>query len=132
MEPATKRRRIASHVVKPWQEILQDIDLMVCDMAGTTVQEGGIVYKTLRQSMQKHGLQVSEADMHPWHGAKKEAVIEHFAKQAGLSETERQEKVKICSKTFTDSIEDAYFSPSAPIGPIDAGLKDWFERLRKV
>lgn len=43
------------------------IKLVVCDMAGTTVEEHGLVYKVLRESMIHHGLTVSEKDMHPWH-----------------------------------------------------------------
>lgn len=66
--------------------VLEDIDLMVCDMAGTTIQEGGVVYKTLRLSMQEYGLKVAEEEMCPWHGAKKEAVIEHFVRKSGRSE----------------------------------------------
>ncbi|KOO21276.1 3-hydroxyisobutyrate dehydrogenase [Chrysochromulina tobinii] len=58
--------------------------LLVCDMAGTTVDEGGLVYIVLRESMNAAGLEVSEADMHPWHGAAKEEVVAHFAaKQRG-------------------------------------------------
>ena len=44
------------------------IKLVVCDMAGTTVEEHGLVYKVLRESMVHHGLPVSAAEMHPWHG----------------------------------------------------------------
>merc|ERR1712232_832588 len=122
----------APHVTKSLEEMMETVDLMVCDMAGTTVEEGGIVYKTLRQSMITHGLEVSEADMHPWHGAKKEAVIEHFAKRAGLSQAEQEAKVNVCAETFMKSIDAAYFSDSAPVGPIDAGLTVWFEQLSKV
>ncbi|CAE8689969.1 unnamed protein product, partial [Polarella glacialis] len=56
--------------------VLENVDLLVCDMAGTVVQEGGLVYRTLQLCMQ-----VADDEMHPWHGAKKEAVIEHFARK---------------------------------------------------
>ena len=56
--------------------LLDNIDLLVCDMAGTTVSEGGVVYNVLRESMGKHNVHVTEEEMHPWHGAKKESVIE--------------------------------------------------------
>lgn len=114
------------------RDILNHIDLMVCDMAGTTVQEGGIVYKTLQTSMQKHGLVVSERDIDPWHGAKKEAVIEHFAKKLGLGDAELEAKVTEISKTFVESIDSAYFSPTSKVGPIDTSLLDWFQKLRAL
>ena len=47
------------------------IQLVVCDMAGTTVEEHGLVYKVLREAMVEHGLSVSEHEMRPWHGAAK-------------------------------------------------------------
>jgi len=114
------------------RNILENIDLMVCDMAGTTVQEGGVVYKTLQQSMQKHGLSVSATDVDPWHGAKKEAVIEHFAKKAGLSGPALEARVLEISDTFVNSIEDSYFSEAAEIGPIDVGLLGYFRQLREA
>ena len=43
-----------------------------------------MVYETLREVMIADGLTVTEGDMHAWHGAKKEAVLEHFARE-GLS-----------------------------------------------
>ena len=61
--------------------LLSGYELIVCDMAGTTIEEGGMVYETLRQVMVDDGLDVSVEAMHPWHGAKKEAVLEHFARQ---------------------------------------------------
>ena len=45
------------------------IELLVCDMAGTTVDEQGLVYSTLRACMNDAGLDVSEAEMHARHGA---------------------------------------------------------------
>lgn len=69
------------------RNLLADMDMLVCDMAGTTIDEGGVVYTVLRQSMVKHGMDVTEADMHPWHGAKKEAVIEHFLQEKRLKDS---------------------------------------------
>ena len=59
------------YLAKLSRGLFNDIDLLVCDMAGTTVEEGGVVYKVLRESMVAFGLPVTEHDMHPWHGAKK-------------------------------------------------------------
>mmetsp|Transcript_14590 Transcript_14590/g.28566 ORF Transcript_14590/g.28566 Transcript_14590/m.28566 type:complete len:249 (-) Transcript_14590:283-1029(-) len=40
--------------------------------------------------MNAHGLGVSEEAMHPWHGAKKEAVIEHFLLEDQLAQSLKQ------------------------------------------
>ena len=36
--------------------INKSIKLLVCDMAGTTVNEGGIVYKTLYNTIKEYGI----------------------------------------------------------------------------
>jgi phosphonatase-like hydrolase len=80
------------------------IKLIVCDMAGTTVEEHGIVYKTLREAMVTHGLTVSEAEMHPWHGAAKGAVTAHFlGREPGVSVTAKE-----IDQTFEELVTKAY------------------------
>lgn len=111
--------------------LLDDIDLMVCDMAGTTVQEGGLVYQILQQSIQDDGLAVSDADFHPWHGAKKEQVIEHFVRQNGGDDTDVIEKTVVrIGDVFLARIEKAYFAADSPVSLIDPGLLGYMKRLQ--
>jgi phosphonatase-like hydrolase len=112
--------------------ILENIDLMVCDMAGTTVQEGGLVYKTLQLSMKEYGLDVSDEAIEPWHGAKKEAVIEHFARQDGTPEDELEKRINLIGDAFVRSIEESYFSEATTIEHIDASLFSYFKELKKA
>lgn len=116
-------------LAKVSRHLLQGIDLMVCDMAGTTVSEGGIVYETLQQAMIDDGLKVSNEDMHPWHGAKKEQVIAHFA-QLQRDGAEVQAAVDRISEVFIQKIEKAYFSDASPLALIDPGLLSYFQQLR--
>jgi len=111
--------------------ILENIDLLVCDMAGTTVQEGGLVYKTLQLSMKEYGLVVSDEEMEPWHGAKKESVIEHFARKHGTPENQLEEKIAKISDAFVKAIDEAYFDEASVIGPIDVGLIGYFKQLQQ-
>mmetsp|Transcript_42131 Transcript_42131/g.63643 ORF Transcript_42131/g.63643 Transcript_42131/m.63643 type:complete len:301 (+) Transcript_42131:57-959(+) len=110
--------------------VLENIDLMVCDMAGTTVQEGGLVYRVLRESMIKGGLQASEEEMHAWHGAKKEAVIEHFARKSGVSDSDLEARIVSIADLFMSSIDEAYFNDASTIGHIDIGLFGYFTKLK--
>jgi phosphonatase-like hydrolase len=111
--------------------ILENIDLMVCDMAGTTVEEGGLVYKILQRSMNEFGLNVDDDAMHPWHGAKKEAVIEHFARQSGVvADHELEDKITRIANLFTSAIDEAYFDEAATISHIDASLFSYFSQLK--
>lgn len=112
------------------RHVLENIDLMVCDMAGTTVQEGGLVYQILQKSMQDGGLAVSDSDMHAWHGAKKEAVIEHFARQAGIPDHELECKILEIADVFTAAIDKAYFDEASSISHIDIDLSSYFRHLK--
>merc|ERR1719487_2990201 len=109
---------------------LKDIDLVVCDMAGTVVDEGGIVYETLQRVMNEDGLNVSNDAMHAWHGAKKEAVIEHFAMQAGTSQADLEAQIVRISDNFLKAIEDQYFSDSSSVTLIDPTLEAWIKALQ--
>eukprot|EP00928_Gymnodinium_smaydae_P065320 TRINITY_DN48485_c0_g1_i1.p1 TRINITY_DN48485_c0_g1~~TRINITY_DN48485_c0_g1_i1.p1 ORF type:complete len:300 (-),score=59.42 TRINITY_DN48485_c0_g1_i1:318-1217(-) len=114
------------------RNVLENIDLIVYDMAGTTVQEGGIVYKTLQQVMQNAGLEVPDEAMHPWHGAKKEAVIAHFARQNGTPDSELEDLVVKLGDAFIAAIDEAYFNEASPINHIDVGLLGYFRQLQSV
>jgi len=110
---------------------LEDIELIVCDMAGTTVMEGGVVYKTLRAAMNADGLNVSEHDMHAWHGAKKEAVIANFAKEHGNTpDGELEARVKRVAHLFEEMIHEAYFGETSKVGLIGDDLRSWMFSLQ--
>jgi len=117
---------------KASRQVLSNIDLMVCDMAGTTVQEGGIVYKTLRRVIEEDGIPVTSEEFHPWHGAKKEQVIEHFARAAGTPEHEIEERVVRVSDAFVKAIDEAYFSESSEISRIDNDLLRYINSLQSA
>jgi len=111
------------------QDALKNIDLVVYDMAGTVVEEGGVVYKTLRRVMVEDGMDVSEEAIHPWHGARKESVIEHFAKLDATPEHEIEGRVQKISAAFETAIMDAYFGTESKVAHID---KDLMKYLRKM
>lgn len=127
--PLTLSKRMTAKVTR---NVMEGIDLMICDMAGTTVQEGGLVYKTLQLAMKEHGLDVSDHEMEPWHGAKKESVIEHFARRAGIPNEMLEEKITKIGETFVTAIDEAYFAEASTIGPIDVGLLGYFENLKRA
>jgi len=51
------------------------IDLVVLDIAGTTVDEGLQVYRVLEQTVIAHGGSPSPADIDRWHGANKHEAL---------------------------------------------------------
>ena len=106
------------------------IQLLVCDMAGTTVNEAGLVYIVLRESMHDAGLTVSEGDMHEWHGAGKSEVVGHFATREGASDSAIRELEAKINATFEDRLHAAYMAEGSPLALIDPTLPAYFESLR--
>lgn len=110
--------------------MLDGFELMVCDMAGTTVEEGGMVYETLRDVMLADGLEVSVDDMHPWHGAKKEAVLEHFCLQHETPLHEIEGRILRIADAFTDQIKAKYSSKDSGVTHINEKLSAYLRGLR--
>jgi len=111
-------------------KLMRNIDLLVCDMAGTTVEEGGMVYKILRQTMVDAGVDVSEEAMHPWHGAKKEAVIEHFLKEINTPAPLIPRLVESIGEDFLRMIDEAYFAEASCVKFIDPKLPEYIRGLQ--
>lgn len=128
---ASPRIALSDHMSqRTTRNILNNIDLLVSDMAGTVVEEGGIVYATLQKVMVEDGLDVPDEAMDPWHGAKKEAVIEHFAKLSGTPEDKLDAQIVRISDNFLKAIEDAYFSDDGGVKFIDPNLPAFITNLQ--
>ena len=52
--------------------------MLICDMAGTIIQENGIVYKTLFDSIKKFKPDLKMSQIDDFHGYNKSEVIKHF------------------------------------------------------
>jgi hypothetical protein len=81
--------------------------------------------------MVNDGLSVSEAEMHPWHGAKKEAVIAHFAESQGTPPgPELEKRIAKCGADFEAEIDKAYFQPGSPVSLIHPDVLSWIKNLQ--
>ena len=116
------------------------IKLVICDMAGTTVEEHGAVYRVLRETMNKHGLRgstksgpITEDDMHEWHGAAKGEVIRHFLnhsfERSSFVESRPDIAVKDIDDSFEGNIKETYAEPGA-VDFICPTLPDWLGKCR--
>jgi phosphonatase-like hydrolase len=59
------------------------IELVVLDMAGTTVDEGQQVYRVLAETAIAHGASPSEADIARWHGSAKHEALRALLTPSG-------------------------------------------------
>lgn len=106
--------------------LFNNIKLIVFDMAGTTVNEGGIVYKTLLSTMKDYGLNVSSME-HWWYGSNKKEVLNHYLNKENIVCEKTQNKVH---QLFFNNLHQEYFH-SNQIKLIDENLPELFSNFQK-
>jgi len=117
----------------------RSISLLVCDMAGTVINEGGLVYKTLYNTLKNNDIPVKDTDINDWHGLQKEEVISSMVNKylsgptlAPNSKTiKRLNHIKrYCHDEFEKNLNEAYFGEHSKIEIIDPNLPNFFNKLR--
>jgi phosphonatase-like hydrolase len=98
------------------------IELVVLDIAGTSIDEGGAVYVALRTAVESHtGVPIPDDEFDRWKGTGKRQAIEGLLGQATVDDIDAVES------DFTGRLLDAYRSvPPAPL----PGIVDAFAVLR--
>ena len=103
---------------------------MVCDMAGTVINEGGLVYKTLYETLKNNNIPVKKSDMNDWHGQQKQQVISDMIDKYLPHEMYKNDVKNYCYDEFDVCLNDAYFGAHSSISLIDPELPNFFQRLR--
>lgn len=107
---------------------MHNIELAVFDMAGTTVDEKNVVYKTLRKAINAHGYDLS-LNFVLEHGAGKE---KHQAIKDILKQHSGQEQLQVAKKIFVEFqelLQRAYTELAVGTYP---GVEDLMDALRKA
>jgi phosphonatase-like hydrolase len=107
---------------------MNNIELAVFDMAGTTVDEKNVVYKTLRKAINTNGYDLS-LDFVLEHGAGKE---KHQAIKDILKEHSGQEQLQLAGKIFgefQELLQQAYAELTVSTY---IGVEDLMDALRKA
>lgn len=121
-----------NHAWREWavqQSPLFQKHLWVFDMAGTTVNENGVVYDTLRDTLKDAGLFVTDDNFNLWHGANKREVIKHFI-NINDNTSKSEDIVDILCARFEETLLEKYFTGDQ-ISLIHPDLPDMFEQLRQ-
>ena len=104
-----------------------NFSFIILDVGGTLLEDRGDVVESLRSSMAKRDIVVSAAEIGPWRGAAKKAVIQHFVDlQSKQSEAERQKLTSEILEDFNAQIVEAYRA----VPPI-AGAEEAIRKLRE-
>tara|TARA_B100001094_G_C18147487_1_gene781668 strand:+ start:492 stop:1169 length:678 start_codon:yes stop_codon:yes gene_type:complete len=106
---------------------LKNIQMIVFDMAGTTIQENGIVYKTLFSTMKHFGLHVPMGDTHMWYGADKKEILDHYLKSNNVFTEKIQTELH---DKFFNNLKEQYFG-SDNIQLIHKGLPELLTNIRQ-
>lgn len=102
-----------------------NIKLIVLDMAGTTVYEGGIVYKTLVSTIRSYQISIEDEEIKNWYGVNKTEVLKFFLNRSGQDDT----KLRRMLSDFKTNLKKNYFEDKN-IKLIDENLLDLFTNLR--
>ena len=97
--------------------------MFVFDMAGTTVNEGGTVYKTLKNTLDKYNVPFTNEEFDHFHGISKSAVLEHFIKKSNL-----ELNTTLVVADFYKMLQEAY--DNADLKPMDGSI-ELFKKLRE-
>ena len=120
--------------------------MMVFDMAGTVINEGGLVYKTLYQTLDQFHVPVCENEIKYWHGANKYEALDYFLKRSvmkngaifhidkyNITDLERDEFHFLrptLHHLFDKNLKDVYFSKNS-VKFIDDNLPSLFCKIRE-
>ncbi|GAA5173399.1 phosphonatase-like hydrolase [Pseudonocardia eucalypti] len=101
------------------------ITLATLDIAGTTVDEGGAVYRVLAEVVAEHGTPAAEADIRRWMGADKREALAALTGDPGAAE-ELHEK-------FVARLHTAYAeTPPRPLPGVAEAIAELRERGVRV
>ena len=104
------------------------IELVVFDMAGTTVAEGGAVYRALRNSLAARGVVVSDEALHQVKGMDKREALRLLVEQTARPETFRPHLPAIENDFVNHLLE--FYQTDPGVGEVP-GASEVFQWLRQ-
>jgi phosphonatase-like hydrolase len=88
---------------------MRAIDLVVFDMAGTTVEDGGQVGDAFRGALTEQGIALDDEALRAWRGASKREVLRHFVEeQFGRDDADSDQRIELTYAAFRQHLERSY------------------------
>ncbi|KAB1663951.1 phosphonatase-like hydrolase [Pseudoclavibacter sp. CFCC 13611] len=101
--------------------------LFALDIAGTTVDEGNIVYDVLRRAVTEAGATIDESAFADWTGVEKQWAIRNLLRLGGADHDDA--RVAEVFASFTAMLQRAYRdTPPRPV----AGVETWMREARNA
>jgi phosphonatase-like hydrolase len=105
---------------------INEIEMVVFDMAGTTINEQNIVYKSLHKSINKFGIDVSlELVLSLGAGKEKHQAIKDILKHINITDGNKSEEI---FEYFKETLDQEYLT--AKVLPIE-GVENVLQNLKK-
>ena len=98
------------------------IQLVVFDMAGTTVRDDGQVPRAFVGALARHGIETTEAQIAAVRGASKREAIRRFASGTAAG---RQGVAEAAYRTFREDLSRAFADGGVRAVPGAANLFEW-------
>jgi phosphonatase-like hydrolase len=113
---------------------MKPIDLVVFDMAGTTIKDSGQVMAAFTAALASCRIAVTESQLRSWRGASKRAVLRHFVEQQfGSDDPDNVARVDRTYAVFCQRLESSYTSDGATAIPGVEATFNWLvERDVKI
>lgn len=105
------------------------IGLVVCDMAGTIINEKGLIYKTMFNTLKTSGYAVPSSFMDSWPGKDKKEVLSQAVYHHIGNYKKANEITYDLEKDLIKNLEKEYFK-QGNIELVDNELLDFFDLLR--
>ncbi|MCJ7622438.1 MAG: phosphonatase-like hydrolase [Anaerolineaceae bacterium] len=88
---------------------MNGVDLIVFDMAGTTVEDGGQVLTAFMAALRENDIAVSKGELQKWRGASKREVLRIFIeRQFGSDNPDNTERVERIYVRFCEQLESSF------------------------
>lgn len=105
------------------------LDLVVLDMAGTTVEDGDQVVEAFTGALRQHQIVVTQADLQAWRGASKRDVLRAFVERDyGAGHPNNDWHVEEIYSTFRTRLEAAYAQGGVRAVPEAEATFGWLRR----
>ena len=99
-------------------------------MAGTVINEGGIVYKTLAKTLRNNNIPVSHHCIQQCYGLQKKEAIDMMVDKYIKEEQYKELIKKNCYREFEQGLFDSYFGNESNIELIDKNIPEFFNSVR--
>ena len=106
---------------------LKNVQMIVFDMAGTVINESGIVYQTLYTTMKDFGLHVPKQDKEFWYGGDKKEILDYYLCENQIMTRPIQ---KDLHTKFFNNLKEQYFE-SDQVQLIHPKLPELLTDIRK-